>query len=154
MAVDFRNLLKTKAEDAKRPPAWPAGHYYGRLGKYTLGDQNKNNTPYVRFPVQPTSAGDDVDPAELVNEDGTPIDLTKRQFRQDFFLTDDAKYRLREFIETLGIDIAGREFDELLPECVNADVIFELTQQPAQGANAKPGEMVNYITNITGVAKT
>jgi hypothetical protein len=151
MSVDFRELLKKKADDAKRPPAWPAGHYYGKLGKFVLGDQNKNNTPYVRFSVQATGPGDDIDPTELQDEDGKPIDITKRNFTRDFFLTPEADYRLTEFIKSLGIDTTGRDFAELLPETTGADVIFELSKQPSQNAEAKPGDMVNFITAMTGV---
>lgn len=144
MAVRFSELLSKNTDNVERPKPYPAGHYYGKLGKFTLGDQNQNKTPYVRFPVTAVSPGEDIDPADLEG-----INLGKKQFRSDFFLTEDAEYRLKEFLKSLGLNVQGRSFGEILPETPGADVYFELTSQPS---DREEGVFVNFITNITGVA--
>lgn len=150
MAVSFKDLLSKKADDAKPPVAYPAGHYYGKLGKYSLGDNNRNKTPYVRYVVTATGLGDDIDQEEFST---LGLKLGEKQFRLDFFLTPDSEYRLTEFMQSIGLDTAGRSFAELLPETVGADILFELSMQPAQGRDGseQEGRFVNFITGATGV---
>lgn len=146
MARDFKELLAKNMDQVERPKAWPAGHYFGKLGKFTLDDRNRNNTPYARFAIQATSADDDVD-AEALNEalKGKPI--SERNFRKDFFLTDEAEYRLKEMMESIGINVSGRSIGECLPECPGADIHFELTMEPSQDGK----DYINNVGTITGV---
>lgn len=150
MATSFKELLGKKADDAKPQPAYPAGTYYGKLGKYTFGDQNKNKTPYVRFNVTATGLGEDVDEQEF-NQLG--IKLGEKQFRLDFFLTDEADYRLKDFIQSLGIETAGKTFNELLPDLPGSDIMFQLSMQAARNPDGSDAEdrFVNFITTATGM---
>ncbi len=145
MAVDFAKLLSKPLDDVKKPPAWPAGTYLGHVSKFEFGDQNKNNTPYARFTIHVTSAGPGLEPAELEG-----IDFQKgRDFRKDFYLSDDAEWRLKEFIESCGVPTAGRTFAETVPECANAQVQIEVVQQNSQ-RNAE--ELVNFAGEVKGIS--
>lgn len=145
MAVDFAKLLSKPLDDVKKPPAWPAGTYLGVISAFKFDDANKNNTPYVRFTVKVTAAGPGLEPSELEG-----IDLTKgREFRKDFYMTDDADWRLKEFIESLGVPTAGRTFAETVPECVNGQVQLEVIQQNST-RNAE--ELVNFAGEMKGVS--
>ena len=52
---------------------------------------------------------------ELPDEDGNPIDFSKWTPARDFYLTDDAIYRLKDFLKSLGIPTDGRSFMETIP---------------------------------------
>lgn len=145
MAVDLVKLLSKLLDDVKRPSAWPAGTYLGTISKFEFGDNNKNNTPYARFTVKVTAAGPGLEPSELEG-----IDLTKgREFRKDFYLTEDADWRLKEFIESVGVPTAGRTFAETVPECANAQVQLEIIQQNST-KNAE--ELVNFAGEMKGIS--
>jgi hypothetical protein len=144
MAVDFAKLLSKPLDDVKKPPAWPAGTYLGHVARFEFGDQNKNSTPYARFHIKVTSAGPGLEPSELEG-----IDFTKgREFRKDFYLTEEADWRLKEFIESCGVPTTGRTFAETVPECANAQVQLEIIQQNSQ-RNAE--ELVNFAGEVKGI---
>lgn len=142
MAVDFAQLLSKPLDDVKKPPALPHGTMLGVIKKYEFGDNNTNKTPYCRFDIGLTGAGAGMDAAELEG-----IDLSKRSFRKDFYLTGDADWRLKNFIESLGIDTKGRTFAETVPETLNLPVSCEMIQQ---NSTKNPGELVNFLGEVTG----
>jgi hypothetical protein len=143
MAVDFRKLLKKPLDEVKRPPALPAGTYHGVVAKYEFGESRDKKTPFIRFFFTITSADDSIDPGELAG-----IELAKKQQRRDFYLTDDALYRLKEFIASCGIETAGHTTDELLADTLQAPVLMEITQR-----NSDDGETIyNDIAAVKGTA--
>ncbi len=130
--VDFAALLNKKTEDATRPPPLPAGDYLWAVGGYKFGESDKKKTPFVEFEVTPLQASPEIDPAGLVG-----IELAKRKRDLTFYLTDDALWRLREFLEkTLLINGTGRTFMQCLPETAGKQFIGTVDQQPSQ----KPGD--------------
>jgi hypothetical protein len=78
----------------------------------------------VRFGLKFHSASNDVDPKDLAD-----IDLSARKMSTDFYLTPDARFRLKDFLESLGLKTAGSTFDELIPEAVGQSVIAYITQR-------------------------
>lgn len=127
---DFSSLLRKPAGEAKKPEALPAGDYPGVIKSFELGDQNKNHTPYVRFPLGLTAWPDSVD-----ESDRGDTDLSKRSLRRDMYLTEDALWRLDELIKGLGIDMTGRSYEEVLPELVGQQVLVEVQQYMNQTNN-------------------
>ena len=153
---DFSQLLRKPAGEAKRPPVLPAGDYYGIIKGHELGDQNRNRTPYVRFQVGLMDWPDQSADEWIASDpDGTThtitkadIDLSKRQMRKDFYLTDDALWRLDEFIKSCGIDPHGRVYEEILPELTGQPVMIEVQQYLNQNTN----ETGNQIGKVVGQA--
>lgn len=142
MTVDFAKLLSKPLDDVKKPPPLPHGTFMGIIAKYEFGDNNTNKTPYCRFDVKLTGAGPGIDPSDLEG-----IDLSKRSMRKDFYLTEDADWRLKAFIESLGINTQGRTFAETVPETLNLAVQAEMIQA---NSTKNPGELVNYLGEVTG----
>lgn len=137
--VDLGSLLKKPAGQAKKPPALDAANYPGVLKSFEVGNQNKNQTPYVRFHVGITGWGEGVEPQ-------ADVDLSKRQMRRDYFLTDDALWRLDEFIRSCGIEANGRSYEEVCPELIGHPVTVEVQQYMNQTSN----EIGNQIGKMTG----
>lgn len=138
---DFGTLLSKPLDDVKKPAPLPAGTYHGRVLSYEPMESREKKTPYIRFHIAVSHAGDDIDP-ELI----TGVDLTKRQLRRDYFLTPDAEWRLKEFIQSCGVPTTGRSFNETLPELQNASVIISVTQRPGRDGD----EFFNDIDNLKG----
>lgn len=138
--ANFSELLKKPAGEAKKPPALPAADYPGIIKSFELGDNNKNKTPYVRFHLGLLGAAETVDAAEFEG-----IDLSKRQLRRDFYLTEDSLWRLDEFLRAVGVESAGRNYEEVLPEVVGKNVVVEVQQYLNQQTN----EIGNQVGKLT-----
>lgn len=139
--VDFSQLLKKPAGEAKRPAALPPGDYQAIITRYEVGDANKNKTPYVRFHMKMIAWPDTVD-----EQDREGIELDKRLSRRDFFLTDEALYRLDELIRSCGIKPEGRDYEEIVPEMIGQQVTVEMQQYMNQQTN----EIGNNIGKVFG----
>lgn len=122
----FDSLLDTKAEDVKRPPAAPQGTYLCTVSKFEgFMESKEKKTPFVRYMVTPVQALEDVDAARL-----TDVDLTKKKLRLDFYLTEDALWRLTEFFPKCGLDVSGHTTRELIPLVVGSMVKCYITEIP------------------------
>ena len=142
---DFSQLLKKPMADAKRPPALPVGDYPGVVKSYELGDQNRNKTPYVRFHLGLTGWAESVSEDEHNTSDGKAIDLSKKQFRRDFFLTPEADWRLADFLRSCGV--ADSDFETAVPNAVGAQVLIEIQQYMGQD-----GEIGNQVGTVKGAS--
>lgn len=141
--VDFRQLLSKPLDDVKKPPALPAGSYRGAITKFEYGQSKEKKTPYVRFFFLLQAPGADISPDQL---DG--IDLAKRSPRKDFYITPDAEWRLKEFLESCGVSTAGRTFGSSIPDTLNLPVLIEMTQR-----NSPDGkEIYNDVGDVKGQA--
>lgn len=155
MAPNFKDLLRKPLDDIERPKPIPSGTWRGIVKNWEPFESSQQKTPGLRFFIQPTGPGDDLDPAELVN-----VDLTKlRQMRIDFWLTDDSIYRLKDFMESCGVATTGRLLAEALPDLANAEVLLFVKQQQRNDRDGKPQydshgnpEMMNIVDSVKGTA--
>jgi hypothetical protein len=147
MSVNFQSLLSKPADEAKRPQAKPAGTYFGTISEYKFDESKKQKTPYVRFTVKGISPGDDVDQSALAGDaENGPIDLTKWSPNRDFYLTDDALYRLKDLLESCKIDTKGRSWNELIPQLKGQPVMLTVTQRPSEDGT----QLYNDVTEMKG----
>ncbi len=133
--VDFNALLKTSVEDAERPPTFPIGNYESIITGHEIGKSAKKGTPYVRFFIKLLNPTEDVDP-ELFQDCGGIAKLSDRKaMPKDFYITGDALYRLREFLEgPCQLSCGGRAFDEVIPEATNVTLLSHVAHRQGQGA--------------------
>ena len=94
---DFNDLLDRDPTSFERPPTAPEGEYLCVIESKTYGQSSQKKTPFVEFRFRPVSALPSV-PEELLSD----VDLTKVKFRDEFYLTPEAMFRLREFFEHVG----------------------------------------------------
>jgi hypothetical protein len=99
----------------------------------------------VRFTYKLLSAGEDIDPDAM---DG--IDLSKKNKTSDFYITPDADYRLKEFIQSCGIDTQGRSFSELLEDMPGQEVMLTIAHRPNQN---NPEEFYEDVRRVVGTAE-
>jgi hypothetical protein len=149
MALDLSNLLRRPANAAVKPGALPVGDYPGIIKSHEFGDNNRNKTPYVRFQLGLMGWPDSVPDSERGQVDGegkfVPIDLTKRTLRRDYFLTDDAMWRLTDLIKSCGLD-AGKPYEELIPALIGMQVTVNVQQY----VNQNTSEVGNDVGKVFG----
>jgi hypothetical protein len=129
--VNFAVLLGQQVDSAERPPTFPIGPYDSVVTGHEFGTSPKKQTPFVGFNVKLLSPREGVDEELFEVAGGVEKLSARRELRYDFYLTPDAMYRLREFLELgLGMESAGRAFDEMIPETTNAPFIAIVVHNP------------------------
>lgn len=101
-APNFASILDESPTEISRPKPLPVGTYLCVVQPSEEGKSQRQGTPYVRFPLRPVAALDDVSEEDLELAGG----LEGKLLRIDYWLTPDAIYRLDEFHEHCGIDIS------------------------------------------------
>ena len=131
--VNFNELLSVQVQSVERPKNFPPGHYEAIVTGHEYGTSPVKETPYVRFPIKLLGPSEDVD-EELFEEAGGMEALGKRKpLHLDFYLTPDAIYRLREFLENgLALNSSGRNFDEVIPESTNVALTVLISHRAGQ----------------------
>lgn len=117
---NFASILDEAPTEIDRPKPLPAGTYSFIVAGTPIYDKSsKKGTPYVEFTLRPIAAESDVDEDELSEMGG----FENKTVRATFYLTEDAVYRLDEFHEHCGLDLADpisrRQRND---EVVNAEV--------------------------------
>jgi hypothetical protein len=151
-AIDFSKLLKRPAGQAKPQTPLPIGDYPAILKSWEPGTSQNGNS-YIRFHVGLTGWPEGFSESETMYEGPggqmVPIDLSKRQLRRDFFLTDDALVMLDNFLRTLGFEdelANGAEYEVLLPQTIGKAVTAEVQQFTSQ----RTGRTGNQINSLIG----
>jgi len=140
--VDFSSLLSAPLDEVKAPKPLPEGTYHGTVLTHTYGHSSQKQTPYVQFTFSVQSAGEDVDADEIKG-----IDLSRKQLRTTFYISDAATFRLKKFLVSCGISTDGRTLGECVPETVGAQVLMAVTQR----SNPKnPDEPFNDVDQVSG----
>ncbi len=149
MAVNFQDLLKKPMDSVKKPAAKPAGTYFGVIKEYKFDESAKKKTPYCRVILHNISAGPDVQIEDTATHTAAEVTETIGKWNPgvDYYLTDDAIYRLKELIESCKIPTQGRGFDESIPELRGMPVQFEVTQRPSDDGET----LYNDIGKVAGV---
>ena len=141
--VDFSQLLSQKIDDAKKPPPLPAGTYETMITKYEFTESKEKKTPMLTIDLKFLAAREDVVDTDALAQ----VDLSKISRKYNFVLSDNARWRLAEFIKTCGIPTVGRGFMETIPELSNQTVLAKVsnTLNPRN-----PKEQIWDIDEIVG----
>lgn len=145
--VDYAALLSVDADEVKRPPALPPGTYdvvitrdgQGATLPYEFGETKNKNTPYCRVFVKVLGPTADVDPA-LAAEIKFP-----KEIRRDFFLTPDAMFMLKEFLEACSIDMTGRKLNDCLPEVAGKQLQAIVTSRPDPASGVVYNDIRKFV---------
>lgn len=133
--VDFNTLLDQKADDFEAPKPLPAGEYTFIVDNYEFGESSVQKTPYVRYFLRPTEAGEDVDEDLLAEVNN----WQQKRLRMTFYLTENAGFMLRNFLEeACQIDIAGKTLKEIIPEAKGCEIIGTVSVQEGENSSFNP----------------
>jgi len=97
----FGSILDRKSSEIERPKPIPVGTYLAQVkGLPTFDKSSKKQTEYVEFKCIPLQALDDVDTEQLQEMGG----LADKSIDATFYLTEKSIWRLKEFLDNLGVD--------------------------------------------------
>jgi hypothetical protein len=131
-APDLNSLLSKPLDSFTPPPTLPAGTWKGIIGPYSYDKSAKKKTDFVRYLLNITGPGDDIDEGDLEG-----VEWNGKQLKKDFYLTQDALFRLTDFISSLGIEILGRSVTEMIPEAVGIPVLITVTEDDSEDGKTK-----------------
>jgi len=122
--VDFRSILSNKVGAIEKPKPLPMGTYAAVFDSWEAQEIGQKKTPGIKVTFKLTAPGDDVDMDELEQVGGLPA-VMKRKVNTTYWLTDDAMYRLREFMEDVckAEDTEERSIAAVMADCLQASVL-------------------------------
>ena len=140
--VNFGELLNVQVDTVERPKSFPIGSYDAIVTGHEMGKSPQKETPFVRFWCKLLGTQEDVDDELFEDAGGVEALAARKPIKLDFYLTADAMYRLREFLEdSLDLSCSGRTFDVVIPEATNVSFTASITHD----AGSKPGEVYMNI---------
>lgn len=138
MTTNWQSILDKKPEEATRPPPTPTGNYLAIVTKFSFEESKEKKTPYVQYIVKLVSPVADVDPTALAAAGGMEK-IAAREFKLDYYMTDDAAWRHREFLEkTLKINFAGRGWMPCINEAANKQLTVHISHTPNKKNPTEP----------------
>lgn len=131
--VNFNELLSVQVDSVERPKSFPVGHYEAVVAGHEMGKSSQKETPYVRFQIKLIGPSEDVDEELFDDAGGMEALRERRPVPLTFYLTPDAMFRLRKFLEdTMELNCSGRNFDEVIPETANGALKVHIAHRAGQ----------------------
>lgn len=146
MPYDSRESLWSEPlEHFEEQALLPNGHYYGVVLRYEKSTSEKG-TEMLDFYVALKRPGPDVDESALGD-----TDLSDYELRARFFITKRAMFRVRNFFQSLGQNLA-LGLDSVLENATGAEVLATITKNSYK-RNGKD-VWVNNIDELVGASAT
>lgn len=106
----FAPILDRAPTDIEPPKVLPVGSYSWIIRGVPRFDKSaQKKTDFVEFTVVPQAALDDVDQETLTEaltkKNGEKVALESKSQRLTYYLTEDAIYRLKDFLKHCGFDV-------------------------------------------------
>lgn len=140
----FTDILNMPSEAIKPPQPLPIGTYMAIVDGVPeikqIGKQG-NSAAVVKFKVMQPQP--DVDTNALI-EALNGKQLTDVAVASNFFLTDAAAYRLKDFLVTLGIDLTGKSIGQGLNEAPGKSVLINIGHRPSDDGKAMFMDIKGY----------
>jgi hypothetical protein len=126
---DFSSILSKSASAIEEPKPLPVGTYICVVNAAPeLTKIGQKETPAAVFQLRPIRPMDDVDSSALA-EAGN---WQERNIRHTLYLTEEALYRLKEFLGHLGLDVEGdASLGELISGSPGRQVAVSISHRPA-----------------------
>ena len=141
--MSFQDLLSQNMDEVKEPMPLPPGTYTLTVVDMEQGESAKKHTPFIQFNYTVADIGPDVDSDDLEEAGGTESVIGKK-IRDQFYLTEGALFRLKNFLEACGHDVEGKTFAELLPETSGCSVNAYISQRPNDDGTKFYAEIKSY----------
>jgi hypothetical protein len=108
----------------ERPKPMPVGTYLCIVqGLPRFDKTTKKQTEFVEFTLQPIQASEDVDQEALAEAGGL------RPIRHTLYITEDAKYRIDEFLDHCGLLVKGKSRAQMIDETPNCQLLVSITHE-------------------------
>lgn len=136
MAIDFRALAARSMDEAKRPPAFPAGDALGvivnhKFDESRFADQETGEKHgVINFQIRVDSYVDPDLEKEFQRIKQEFPQLAKKTITREMPFSGGNEYVTKSMMEGLGISTTGRPWSETVPQTTGMAVAFEVTQRP------------------------
>lgn len=137
----FEDILSRPSAEVERPKPLPAGTYVCVVkGLPKMDKSSKKQTMYAEFQLQPIQVTND-EMVEGVEEVGG---LEDKQIRATFYLTDQALYRLKDFlVDDLGIEEGDKSIGQMLNEAPGKQCLATLKHRTSEDGKATWAELAS-----------
>lgn len=143
MSANFSDVLNKKLDTVEKPKPLPAGTYFALINAAPdIKPRGQNNNLAAEFTFKILQPTEDVDAEALAEQGG----IRDRTLRYTLWLTDDALWRAKQFIENCGVEDTDISLTQGLQACIGAQVKVLVKQVPS-----KDGE--ELFANIDKVLK-
>jgi hypothetical protein len=136
---NFNELLQQDPSKFERRPVVPEGEWLAVIKSKEFGTSAKKKTPLVTFTFGLVSPMPSVPQAALEG-----FDISKAKMQDDFYFTEDAMFRLKEFFETVGCTQSST--GDSIEAAIGQQVIISVGHSPNEREPSRP------YANITGYA--
>lgn len=140
-APQFSSILDRPSDSIERPKPLPVGIYlFAVKGQYKEDVSSQKKTPYAEWQVVPLQAGDAVD-QEALDEcltnktTGEKKALADKALKATFYLTDDAIWRLTEFLTHCGIEDGPISLRERMSQAAGAQFLGEVIHESGKNSS-------------------
>jgi hypothetical protein len=141
--MTFEEILDKRSSDIRQLKALPQGTYRAIVkGCPTFNPVGANQTPAVNFKLTGFVPVGYIDPDVLAECEN----IADRELTLNLFLTEAAMWRLKQFLDHLGIEEGDRTLRERLADAPNRPVIVTITH--STGRNSE-----QIFANVTSIAK-
>lgn len=136
----FSSILDRQSTEIERPKPLPIGTYLCVVkGQPRMDKSSKKQTPFVEFTLAIIQAQDDVDQESLdeflSRKDGSKKALNEQSTRATFYLTEDAAWRLTEFLDHCGTD-EDQTLGSRVNDAINCQVYAQIRHEPNEDGTA------------------
>lgn len=130
--ASFSAILDKPSDSIERPKPLPAGTYLAMVvGQPRLDKSKQKGTPFAEFTLKLVQAGEDVD-ASLLAEYLNGRKLIEITTRDTYYLTDEAAYRLKEFIDHCGVpNEDGATLGQRLAHVPGCQLLISIRHKPS-----------------------
>lgn len=130
--TSFTDILNKPADQIEAPKPLPVGTYLCLVeGQPEHKQMGKNNTDCFEFPMKFMQPGPDVDQEALL-ENLNGKSLQDRKLKHRLFVTEDSIWRLKKFLEDLGIEIGSRGLGQVIPESMGRQVMLTIGHRASE----------------------
>lgn len=130
MSANFSDVLNKKLDTIEKPKPLPVGTYYAVVnGAPEIKPRGNNNTLSAEFKFKILQPDEDVDAEQLAAAGGLQ---KEREMRFTLWLTEDALWRAKQFVENCGVDDSNVSLSQALQACVGCQVKVKVVQKPSQ----------------------
>jgi hypothetical protein len=135
------SILDRQGSEVERPKPLPVGTYRAIVaGAPRFDKSTKKGTDFVEFTMKFISAEDDVDQEDLnqalTKPSGETIPLNQKTSRLTYYLTEDAAWRLKEFLKHCGVYDEDKSLRQMIADTQNAEVFVHLKHTPSEDGEA------------------
>lgn len=130
---NFAALLDKPAESVERPKPLPAYTYQCVVkGLPENGESTLKKTPFVRFNLSPMAAIGEFDQAEIDAIGG----LEGKTIRDTYYVTEDALYRLKEFLTNCGIEAEDKSIAQMISEAPGCQILVTIRHRSSEDGSS------------------